>query len=262
MKRHILAWIVLATVAFGLPRQAFLMQWKAANDGYPNVTDGLVAWWKMDAASWDGTAGEVIDSFGDSDGVTKNGTQTADGKINRAGNFIKANQQYITTSTNASVSGFSEVSLSCWIKPNTVTVRGDIFYWFRNVGGSARLVFRIGNDGTGSCGVYARSTDETGSSVYTGNVLSANRWQHIVAVLDLPSDSVKIYVDGTERPTTGAPNWSEDTFVDPVIGKFPPAIGSNPTGAGNWFDGLIDDARIYNRVLTSEEITTIYKWEE
>ena len=38
MKRHILAWIVLATVAFGLPKQAFLTQWKASKSGDTHFT--------------------------------------------------------------------------------------------------------------------------------------------------------------------------------------------------------------------------------
>ena len=38
MTRHILAWIVLATVAFGLPRQAFLTQWKASKSGDTHFT--------------------------------------------------------------------------------------------------------------------------------------------------------------------------------------------------------------------------------
>ena len=51
MKRHVIAWIVLAAVAFGLPRQEFLTQWKAANAGgawTPLDVEGLVGW--FDAA--------------------------------------------------------------------------------------------------------------------------------------------------------------------------------------------------------------------
>jgi len=38
MKRHILAWIVLATVAFGLPQKSFLTQWKASKSGDTHFT--------------------------------------------------------------------------------------------------------------------------------------------------------------------------------------------------------------------------------
>ena len=74
----------------------------------------------------------------------------------------------------------------------------------------------------------------------------AGQWQHLAATYD--GTTARFYIDGTEvasRPVTGGIGSSNNWRIG--------AYGSSP---GGFFDGLIDNVRIYNRSLTPGEITT------
>ena len=72
------------------------------------------------------------------------------------------------------------------------------------------------------------------------------QWQHLAATFD--GTTARFYVDGVRGGDPGVSGsvGSSNTWR---IG----AYGSSP---GGFFDGLIDDVRIYNRALTPGEITT------
>ena len=59
----------------------------------------LVAWWKLDEASWNGTASEVVDSAGANHGTSSGGATTKVGKMKRG-------QIYLSLST-AQVENFN-----------------------------------------------------------------------------------------------------------------------------------------------------------
>jgi len=54
---------------------------------------------------------------------------------------------------------------------------------------------------------------------------------------------------------------SVSSDVDPKKGNPNQIMFGNYPGGNQFFNGKIDDIRIYNRVLTNEEITFLYKEE-
>jgi hypothetical protein len=61
-----------------------------------------------------------------------------------------------------------------------------------------------------------------------------------------------LYVNGNQIAST-------PQSVDPTAAGLPIRIGANASGtASNFFNGLVDDARIWNRPLTAQEIKQIY----
>jgi hypothetical protein len=99
--------------------------------------------------------------------------------------------------------------------------------------GQKRLRFRL-------------KTDNGGTSTLIGNaVLTAGQWTHVTATYD--GIVMKLYQDGVEvgslaKTGTIATSASVEAW-----------IGANPDNA-RYFDGLIDDVRIYGEAL---DVTTI-----
>jgi hypothetical protein len=85
---------------------------------------------------------------------------------------------------------------------------------------------------------------------YTG--INSNQWYHAVATYDEDTDTLRLYVNGVLRSTLASA--SPPTYNE--AGKYL-MIGSNTIGTAK-FNGLIDEVRIYNRTLGSQEILESY----
>ena len=91
------------------------------------------------------------------------------------------------------------------------------------------------------------------------NYMDGN-WHYVVGVRD--SNNLRLYVDGNEdanSPTDITNYGSLDSIRSLRLG-----CGSNEPNngnPGNWFAGKIDEIKIYNRALSSEEILADYQRE-
>jgi len=83
----------------------------------------------------------------------------------------------------------------------------------------------------------------------TNLVISLNTWTHIVMTYD--GSRVKVYKDA------GAP-WDSGFIGSKVFGNAHLFIGaSNASSTVSFVDGIIDEARIYNRVLSAAELARL-----
>jgi hypothetical protein len=82
-----------------------------------------------------------------------------------------------------------------------------------------------------------------------------NSWYHAVAVWNSSTKTAKLYIDGTEPSYQvthpGVGTYNSDASNNKEIGRIPHA------GGMQYFNGIIDDVRIYNRALSAEEIETV-----
>lgn len=80
--------------------------------------------------------------------------------------------------------------------------------------------------------------------------LGGTGWRHVMYVFDDAADLHKLYIDGAEAASAvvvDSIDWAGATTT--YIGQHP----SNPT----WLDGFVDDARIYTRALSANEVATL-----
>jgi MSHA biogenesis protein MshQ len=112
----------------------------------------------------------------------------------------------------------------------------DIFWgWIDNNAGSSRINIRKGD-----------TTDAIGPTINTGALF------HVVLTWNSSTGLVQIYINGVfyASVTSGTVDvgntFSRIASIDDT--------GGTPT----YFDGTLDDVRIYNRVLTANEIAALY----
>ena len=109
---------------------------------------------------------------------------------------------------------------------------------------------------TGYCilAQYESSAGTDYTATWGNSGISAGSWYHIAGVHDAVADTLTLYVNGIQRAQNTVATGIPDTNSEPV------EMGENadayPT-YGVFFSGLLDDARIYNRALSQEEIQAL-----
>jgi len=132
-------------------------------------------------------------------------------------------------------------TVCAWIK--TAVTGMDIIAWGTDASGQ-RMNFRVDT--------VLRMEHAGGNMRGTnGPSLLDNRWHHVAATVPEAGTmmDVKLYVDGRDA---SAPGSSMTAFN--LTANVDVAIGSGGPVTGRFFKGLIDDVRIYDRVLSAGEI--------
>lgn len=208
------------------------------------ITNGLVGLWSFNGYDYNSasTTAEVLDRSGQSYNGDNIGAAPAAGKVGQALSFDGTND-YVNLPTMQDTSGYTE---SMWI-------------YMRASGG-----FLFTND---VCGSSWRSSANT-ATWYTRLVgggtrddfnlpaLTANQWTHLVFTYDGITDVKRIYKDGqleaTKNPTThGAGSLGLTATTCHYL-------GTTSGGGIIYFNGLIDEVRVYNRALSADEVKQLY----
>ena len=92
---------------------------------------------------------------------------------------------------------------------------------------------------------YRGSTSGTASASFT---ISRDRWFHLVSIWT--GTRTELYVDGILRSTNNNSLVGNPTSSNVSIAR-QRALGGND---GGWFEGLISNAKIYNRALVAQEV--------
>ncbi len=212
------------------------------------ASDPNVAHWQLD--------GDATDSSGNGHHGTEYGNPTwiAEGKD---GGAIQLDgvDDYVEAVGYQGITGSSSRTCTAWIK-TTATERGIIVSWGSPTSGE-KWMFRVeplvGQLSVGVWGGYFEYIVGSTSGLNDG------QWHHVTAVLpDMVNPTVAdilLYVDGIQETTSTNSTQSVITAgtENVVIG----AMFAEGVADPLYFDGQIDDVRIYNRALSAEEIADI-----
>lgn len=184
---------------------------------------------------------------------------SSDGTVNRTGvmQFVAANANGITVS-GATNFDSSTGTYSFWMRSaGTDTSTGiDPLAALFGRGSSGTLANDLflaqGDDGT--IGLNAPSpSGGTANSFTSSKQISDNKWHLITLTYDQSvSGNATLYIDGvldTANPNSDV--WASFTGQPIQIGLM------SASGLRN-YNGLLDDVRVYNRVLTAGEVSTLY----
>jgi hypothetical protein len=146
--------------------------------------------------------------------------------------------------TSLQTAYFPRYTISCWFKINSLK-RPSILISKGRSGGHVATNFQIYIHPDGYI-VGEHEIDGTqGVQVYSVVTVELGQWYHVALMYD--SSDLKLYVDGELDAINEEPGDPAD------IGRWPVNIGANGEHDG-FFDGAIDEVRIYDRALSECEI--------
>jgi hypothetical protein len=200
--------------------------------------NNMVSWW-----SGDGNPNDVFDG---NHGTWVGTSAYATGMVAQALNFDGAS--YITVPDTGNLHLPSNFTLDAWVYPQSLTTPTSFPMVFSKFGGGqSSYELHLQSDGSVRANISGDGT--TFDNLVTDpGLVPVQTWTHIATTYE--SGTWKIFVNGLEV----ASKISSVTSV--FIGTAPLLIGSD-TG-GNFFNGLIDEAEIFQRALETAEIQAIY----
>ena len=222
----------------------FSSQTRAATVGasLPSITSGLVGYWTFDGK-------DLIQNATDRSGQGNNGnltnftsTTTIIGKVGQALKFDGVSN-FISSATTPTT-GIGSFTISAWIKTSSTGARRDIIDYGRGASVNNSGVFFFVNS-SNQIGFDLTNVTGTNSNV----TVTDNKWHHVLVTNT--SGVVQIYIDAVASgaSTSMTPNIQ-------ALNGF--TIGRHLVNSANFFNGSIDDVRIYNRALSSQEVKLLY----
>ncbi len=160
---------------------------------------------------------------------------------------------YVDAGNNASTNLTGSVTMAAWVKMNSAGQD-------QKVGGN-----QSGISGGYKCAIYglkaefevrdASNNPWLDRNVAGGTILTMGVWYHVAGVYNAQNNTIKTYVNGVlDRELDNVPaNALGSTTGDFIMGREPWVTG----GSIRYFDGTIDDVRVYNRALSDLEIRTL-----
>ena len=205
----------------------------------------LIGHWKLDESS----GIKAFDSGGDNDGSTVGDPvwYPEEGRIDGSLEFDGVDD-YVNCGADSEFNIRSAITVSAWIKV------GDVSGGWRGIvtkgDSSWRLQFAGDDDPSGvlefACsGVEVPYAADDWGNIIGNKPVNDGKWHHAVGVYD--GLTMELYVDGELDSFSEASGLINTNTFDVLIGE-------NAERTGRFWEGMIDDVRVYDYALNGDEI--------
>lgn len=214
--------------------------------------EGLVAYWRLN----EGSGNIAYDSSdNDNDGTLINGPKWVDGISGKALEFDGVDD-YVSVPDDDTLDITDAYTASGWFKCSGSKAGGQTIVAHGESYDTDKMQYSLSlqPDGKKLCAWYEDSSDaEYGLSA--PDTLIYNKWYHAAVVLTSDSQ-YKLYLDGVEKNSSSVSAKPPSISNILTIGCLTNS-GSHPRYEG-FFNGAIDEVRVWNRALNASEIKEIY----
>ncbi|PWK23023.1 concanavalin A-like lectin/glucanase superfamily protein [Arcicella aurantiaca] len=208
-------------------------------------TAGLITCFPLDGNSSDqigSNSGSVFNNGGSSSYVSnRNGTSSSALSI--------SNGAYVEfPTTNLLNNNFTH---SLWVSPSSLPTSGNYQYILSIGGIGLSQELYIENDNGILRWVFRSSTTIGNVDVKYAGTISVGQWYHVAIVRT--ANALQMYINGVLVQSSSASGLSS-TYASPSVGR----LGSQSSGLVNFFNGKIDDVRLFKGGLNGLEISSLY----
>jgi hypothetical protein len=211
--------------------------------GY-NLTDGLVAWWKFD--------GNTNDSSGNNLNGSNQGASLTTDKNGESGKAYSFNNSHISVAHSNLLNFTDSFSISLWVfSTNYITNDWQEFLMKGSVNNLYRQYHIRPNKDSGKLAFIFYQSGTAFSST-SNTALENNKWSHVVGTLS--NSQVNLYINGLKDSSRQFNNFSSVTSTTYSL-----SVGRLGTYGGYYFNGKIDEVRMYDRALSASDVQALYQ---
>jgi len=203
------------------------------------VTEGLIGFWTMDEEDIQGDTVKDVSGNGN-DGKIMGDAKIVKGKIEEALHF-NGTDSFVDL---PDMGNETKVSVEVWANGEAFNQYNGLVAQHQWAAGC--IHFKVELDGA----THKIMAIMNGSARVWGPQIETNQWYHFAYTSDTEEDELKLYSDGelVQQGNTGAvPN----DLIDLTIG--------DEYTSPRIFTGILDEVRIYKRILSENEIQQNYK---
>lgn len=213
------------------------------------LSTGLAAYYPLDGNANDQSGNVNHGTLDNSPGLSTG----KDGTLNSAYSFSAANGQrvLISNSDSLSVVNFqSGYTIAAWVYPTDFS--GEYYKVIVSKGKNA-MTLRINANGKYLEACHQEANGSTGCQTSSDTTVTLNKWAHVAITWDGATGTWQMYKNGVAAKYTGN-----------MRGLRAIAAGTVTIASDDWykrwyFNGVIDDVRIYNRSLSAAEVIQLYQ---
>ncbi|MEX0919026.1 MAG: LamG domain-containing protein [Candidatus Paceibacterota bacterium] len=206
-----------------------------------SLATGLVGHWTFDGPSVTATTANDVSGNGNHGTIAGN-VSPVGGRIGQAFEF-DGDGDYVGSIPSLGLEGSVDLTISAWVNPRSVQRQG-IFEGSSN--GSVSFMLFDSN----RMRLAERGVDWVGLSSNTN--VPINQWSNIIVVYNSLTNTVQFYLNGDDDGSY----VEEVNFANPATQNI--GLYRASDSDSYYFDGAIDDVRIYNRALTADEVYRLY----
>jgi len=223
------------------------------------VTDGLVLY--LDAGftcSYPKTDNTWYDLSGNgNDGTLINGPTFSDGSL-----VFDGSDDTVTTPLNlSSLPALSNFTMSCWVKITSIPSanKEGVLFGAAYYSGVA-IYWKVNSSGT-QFNLYGFIRGNDGYKLTTGFNFSLNTFYYASIVNDHTNGRFKFFIDGNLIQDRDGPTQEYNSGLASTAGNI--GISKNQIDGGgekiySFFNGIVSNAKIYNRALSATEVLQNY----
>jgi hypothetical protein len=197
--------------------------------------EGLVAHWKFD----DGSGGTATDSAGTNNGTLNGNPTWTGGRVNGALSFDGIDD-YVSLTTIAALTG-NTVTAQAWIRLSDLASKPILTQHLTNMTKDGYYFYITGGRPT-----FYLIDGFTSAQAISTETINAGQWYHVAGTND--GSNLKLYVDGRLKSNVSSAGFT-GVSTNAYIGR--------DISSAVYYNGLIDDVRIYNRAVSESEFLDI-----